>query len=551
MVVDTQAPGLEMGAARPPKVSPAPPDTPAPASRAGGAVVVVLLIGLAVTAAVAWTASTLNDRNESRLLDRQTQQVGTVLTAAIPSTQIPLVTAAQIAQATSGNVSKFEQYMSPYVEAKGQFVAASLWQRSGAGVRQLAAVGPPPELGPASTSTSSFVMQAYKSATFVVSPILGANPPHIGFAYAVPGGTGGYAVYAERAIPADRQSAVAKNSAFSDLHYAFYLGRSERAANLLTTDFPRLPVTGNSDKVVVPFGSSALTVVTAAAGPLGGTLPQELPWIFGVLGVVITVAAAWTAGRLVYRRRRAERDTAEILQLYGQQRSIAETLQHALLPRETPDIPGLELAVRYVPGVGGVDIGGDWYSVIAVDDEHFVFVVGDVSGRGISAASVMARLRFTIRAYALEGYSPSEILEKCSSQLSVLADGHFATILVGVADVTSREITLANAGHFNPLVIDGQHTDFVATSVGLPIGLSGGTYDATTATVPSRSTMIAFTDGLIERRGESIDVGLQRLQDATRGDHSSLEDLLTKVITLVGDDASEDDIAILGMRWLS
>ena len=193
-----------------------------------------------------------------------------------------------------------------------------------------------------------------------------------------------------RAIPANRKAGVASNSAFADLRYAIYIGPSESSRDLLTTDFSRLPVTGRHAKVSVPYGDTTLTVVTEPVGPLGGTLPARLPWIFGALGVLLTIAAALIAERLVRRRRAAERNAAEIRdlygelgQLFGQQRTIAETLQRALLPPETPSIRGLEMAVRYVPGARGIEIGGDWYSVIGIDNDHFAFVIGDVSGRGL------------------------------------------------------------------------------------------------------------------------------------------------------------------------
>ena len=216
--------------------------------------------------------------------------------------------------------------------------------------------------------------------------------------------------------------------------------------------------------------------------------------------------------------------------LFREQRTIAETLQRALLPKETPHIEGMEIAVEYVPGAKGMEIGGDWYSVIPVDDDRFAFVVGDVSGRGLSAATVMAALRFTIRTYALEGYWPTAILDKCSKQLHVLSDGHFATVLVGVGDLRRREITVANAGHLNPLVIDGESTSFIACRVGVPLGVPGGTYESVTVTMPPNSTLIAFTDGLVENRAESLDVGLKRLEEAVRGEACPLHLLLAKVI---------------------
>jgi serine phosphatase RsbU (regulator of sigma subunit) len=282
-----------------------------------------------------------------------------------------------------------------------------------------------------------------------------------------------------------------------------------------------------------------------------------LPWIFAVLGLLLSTTAAWITERLVRGRRTAERDSAQIRELYSelatlfrQQRTTSETLQRALLPRNSPHIPGMDFAVKYEPGAQGLEIGGDWYSIVAIDDAHFLFVIGDVSGHGLSAATVMAELRFTIRAYALEGNSPATILEKCSKQLDV-TNGHFATVLIGSVDVARHEITLANAGHLNPLLLTGEERSFIETALGVPLGVSGDSYDSVTISVPPRSSVIAFTDGLIERRGENLDIGLARLAAAADDGTLSLENLLTKVLSDLAYDASEDDIAMLGLRWLT
>jgi serine phosphatase RsbU (regulator of sigma subunit) len=162
----------------------------------------------------------------------------------------------------------------------------------------------------------------------------------------------------------------------------------------------------------------------------------------------------------------------------------------------------------------------------------------------------MAELRFTIRAYALEGNNPTTILEKCSKQLDV-ADGHFATVLIGSVDVGRHEITLANAGHLNPLLLTGDDKSFVETALGVPLGVSGERYRSVTLSVPPRSSVIAFTDGLVERRGENLDVGLARLAAAVDDGTLPLENLLTKVSAELAYEASEDDVAMLGLRWLS
>jgi len=531
-----------------------PPSAP---DHSRGVTVLVLIIGLLITASATWTAWTLNAKTQSRLLHLQTEQAGELLTAVVPETQTPLATAAQIAAFTGGSPSAFTRYFGPFVGSGQQFVSASLWEVGTGGARSIAVVGAAPDLSVTSATTASLINSALHSKSFVVAGIYGGRSPHIGYAYSLPGPAPRFVVYAEHAVPADRRSAVASNSAFADLNYAIFLGPDTAAGHLLTTSFGHVPVGGPTDEVSVPFGSTELTLLTAATGQLGGTLSARLPWIFAVLGVLLTALATWLTRWLMRRRVEAERVAGEISDLYRQlgdlyreQRTIAETLQRALLPHVIPDIPHLEIAVRYVPGTRGMDIGGDWYNVIPVDDRHFAFVIGDVSGRGVSAASVMAALRFTIRTLVLEGNSPAEVLAKCSSQIRTDIGGHFATALIGIGDMERHEVVLANAGHLNPLLMVSGGTAFVETTVGVPLGIPGRAYESVTVSTPPVSTMIAFTDGLVERRGESIDVGMQRLVTATGAGDGPLDGLLTKIIADLTDDQSEDDIAILALRWL-
>lgn len=513
----------------------------------------VLALGFVITAALVWTSWSLNSRNEGRLLTLQTDQAGDVLAAAVPSVEAPLTTSLEVASASNGDVREFTGYISAYIGPGKEFVSVSLWRLNGTTYRRVVTVGAA-DFAPSVQVRASLARAGLTPGLIVSAQQRGANE-RIGYALAPSGRPSHFEVYAEHAVPADRKAAVSANSAFADLHYAIYIGRSERPSDLLATSFSHLPPTGRTAKVTVPFGNTVLTLVGAPTEPLEGTWPSLLPWIFGASGVFLSAAAAWTTARLVRQRRSAERDATEIKDLYGelgtlfaQQRTIAETLQRVLLPQSTPDIAGMEFAVQYVPGAKGMEIGGDWYSVISVDEEHFAFVVGDVSGRGLSAATVMAELRFTIRAYIREGYSPSVILEKCSGQLQ-FADGHFATVLVGLVDVRAHQVTLANAGHLNPLLIDGHDTKFIFTPVGVPLGVPGGPYETITFSVPAGSTMIAFTDGLVERRGESLDVGLARLENAARGKTGPLDDLVSQVIVNLTEGASEDDIAVLGLRW--
>jgi serine phosphatase RsbU (regulator of sigma subunit) len=515
----------------------------------------VALIGLLVTASLAWTARALNRSNEHRLLEVQTAQAGALISSSILGIEAPLATALQIETVTGGNTGEFATFMAAYTGSGKVFASASVWQVAGSGANPVTSVGQPATLD--TTAVQALVAKALHSSTFVVTGIPANSPQVIGFALANPASPN-YAVVAERTIPVNRKVAVESNSAFSDLKYATYLGATTSTSQLATTDISpnKLPLKG-AVRVVVPFGDTSITLAATPLGHLGGGLGANLPWIVLVVGILLTVVSAFVAVQLARRRRQAERSSVTISGLYGdldrlyaEQRTIAVTLQRALLPRLIPSIENLEIASRYVAGADGVDVGGDWYSLVQIDDQRFAFVVGDVSGRGVGAATIMAQLRYTVRAYLLEGHGPGAVLEMCSRQLDIAVDGHFATVLVGVGDLRSREITLANAGHLNPLLVTGNQTTFVDTPVGPPIGIGPSAYAETTVAMAPGSTLLAFTDGLIERRGEDIDRGFERLADAATDLGPTLEGVLSRLLTTVAEDAAGDDIAILAFRWV-
>ena len=257
--------------------------------------------------------------------------------------------------------------------------------------------------------------------------IIGMAPPFLTrLGYASPAADRRFIVYGERALPADRRSRLQRNSAFSDLDYAVYLGRSVRPGNLLVASGRIPPLHGERASTKFPFGNNFLTLVVSPRVSLAGTLPQRLPWIIAIVGAILTLGATAFTVRLVQRRRSAEqvagrldRALSENQRLYAEQRTIAQTLQHALLPEQMPAIAGAQASARFEPGERGVDIGGDWYDVIPLDEQRLLVVVGDVSGRGLRAAATMASLRYAIHAYAAQNDPPAAILTKLSRILSV------------------------------------------------------------------------------------------------------------------------------------
>jgi serine phosphatase RsbU (regulator of sigma subunit) len=164
----------------------------------------------------------------------------------------------------------------------------------------------------------------------------------------------------------------------------------------------------------------------------------------------------------------------------------------------------------------------------------------------------MAALRHSIRALALQGDTAGDILAKLSRLVSVEQDGHFATVLIVEADPQTGSLAVASAGHACPLLVTDEGAEFLEVEIGMPVGVTGSpSYRTVERQVMPGAALLGFTDGLFERRGETIDAGLERLRstvaDAADRSLPALLDLL--VGRLAG--TAHDDAAILGVRWPS
>jgi serine phosphatase RsbU (regulator of sigma subunit) len=388
-----------------------------------------------------------------------------------------------------------------------------------------------------------------KSPELTVIPAHGKSGPVLQYTIAS-SSPSRYVVYAELALPKPGTNIVQSDPAFSGLGYALYLRGANGKETVLLASTADLPLEGRHDSTTIKVGDSNLRLVISSTGELGGSLLARLPLLLLAAGVVLALGAGALAERLIRQRERARVLAAENATLYAEQRTVAQTLQHSLLPEALPDTPGLAMAARYIAGAADVDIGGDWYDVVQLDNDHVLFAVGDVSGRGLTAGTIMASLRYAIRAYAAQGDSPATILGKLADLIDVGDSGHFATVLCGLIDVTNHEVTLANAAHPEPLLVDADQARFVATNVGVPIGVEQQTpYIPITITVPPSALLLAFTDGLVERRGEVLDVGLERLREAAARNHASIDALLADLGEHLTPDGPADDIAILGVKW--
>jgi GAF domain-containing protein/anti-sigma regulatory factor (Ser/Thr protein kinase) len=237
--------------------------------------------------------------------------------------------------------------------------------------------------------------------------------------------------------------------------------------------------------------------------------------------------------------------------LYEREHAVAETLQRSLLPETLPEIPGARMASRYVPGAADVAVGGDWYDVIPLGGGRVGLAMGDVVSRGVRAASVMGQLRNALRAYALDGRRPVEVLERLHALLRSLERREMATLVYMVLDPSSLSYTLSSAGHPPPLVLapDGR-VGLIEDGRGPPLGAVAdpGYSDASGVVCPG-ATILLYTDGLVERRDMWIDEGIAKLTEAA-GEAVELEpDALVErlLTTLVPQGGGEDDVALLAV----
>lgn len=233
--------------------------------------------------------------------------------------------------------------------------------------------------------------------------------------------------------------------------------------------------------------------------------------------------------------------------MYAYQRSMAETLQRSLLRKQLPQLPAMSVAARYLPARPEVEVGGDWYDVFLLPDTRIGMVIGDVAGRGVEAASVMGELQHALRAYAMEGHPPGLVLGRLNRLLELK---EMATILYLVFDPGAWTVRFANAGHLPPLIMSPDGHTALLEGGSPPLGGSALTeFEEYTAAIIPGSTIILFTDGLVEVRGESLDAGLARLVAvASAHGRDDPEVLLDRILAQVGSAAPADDIALLAVR---
>jgi serine phosphatase RsbU (regulator of sigma subunit)/anti-sigma regulatory factor (Ser/Thr protein kinase) len=238
-------------------------------------------------------------------------------------------------------------------------------------------------------------------------------------------------------------------------------------------------------------------------------------------------------------------------QVHEREHHAAEVFQRSLLPERLPDIDGVEVAARYVPGTIGYTVGGDWYDMFELEDGSIGLAVGDVVGHGVRAAATMGRLRTLLRAYGSEGFGPGAALERLNRLACEGGDETFATVVYAVVAPSRTRLRIATAGH--PPILLREADGTVRTIEGgrsLPIGAAEGTaYPEHELRIDPGVTLVLYTDGLVERRGESIDDGIERLITLLERTPGSLDRLADSVVEELESSDHTDDVALLTVQF--
>ncbi|WWR54974.1 SpoIIE family protein phosphatase [Streptomyces sp. SCSIO 30461] len=305
---------------------------------------------------------------------------------------------------------------------------------------------------------------------------------------------------------------------------------------LLASAYPGIPL----DAAV---GARAFLPLIASGRPVGSCiLGFDQPRGFAPEERTVLTALAGLIAQALERARR-----------YDTEAALARGLQDALLPHRLPAIENVETVGRYLPGTQGMDVGGDWYDVIETD-RGLDLVIGDVQGHGVSAAAIMGQLRSAVHAFALAGLEPADVVSGTNRLLSDLDPAHFATCCYVRLDPATGDAQAVRAGHPQPLIRrpDGA-TEVLDLAGGLILGVDPAeAYPVNELSIKPGEVLALFTDGLIERPGRDIDIGIEQLRSTlARSGPATVADVADRLIRDArrSTDRPDDIALLLTARW--
>jgi serine phosphatase RsbU (regulator of sigma subunit) len=300
--------------------------------------------------------------------------------------------------------------------------------------------------------------------------------------------------------------------------------------------------------------SGALAVVVlnySFLTPADEVLPSSGTEAVALVVYAVVVIAVCVTTETILRRARREAETTVQLQAHlDAERAALVAMQRALLPTRPPVGDAFEVALRYQAADEIAALGGDWYAVVPLGSQCVGLAIGDVVGHGTPSIALMAEVRFALRTLASEGAEPAALMSTLNRLVRRFEQGAMCTALYGIWDAREGSWVQAVAGHPPPVLRNGGKCRLLdETRPGLPLGVADDTaYPATRVPIEGASTLLLYTDGLVERRGESLDVSLQRLCDVVRGASDAPGQLCDDVMATLVTPRAHDDVAIVAAR---
>ena len=248
---------------------------------------------------------------------------------------------------------------------------------------------------------------------------------------------------------------------------------------------------------------------------------------------------------------RKARLNAELAEELAQERHVAIELQRAILPlHDDPfDLPGLRAVVRYLPASKAGRVGGDWYITAEMPSGLVLIAIGDVAGHGLAAAAGMARLRGALAGLAITGAEPGRLVSWLNDLVRHVAPEHTASVAAGYFDPATRKLTWAQAGHLPLVLVRGGWATMLDSPEGVLLGAGTGCYSATSAQLLVGDLLLLYSDGLVERRGRSLDDGLAGLAAAAHGSGDP-EQTVTAILDALRSAEPEDDTCLVALQIL-
>jgi serine phosphatase RsbU (regulator of sigma subunit) len=517
----------------------------APLHRLPAAALVALLL---LSVVVALLTRAVESDQDNRLLVQRANEVNLVLGSSISSLESTLTGLGNVAR--DGTKALFMKEASGDVAASPKTLTFALLRpdhgsyvvtvEAGQGL----AVG---EIVP--RSVAGILAAAQKGGELVATPVLGSGAKRVlGFALGGPSVPPGMVLYRQSALGPVKAPKEAGTAPFDELNVVLYDAPRSVPAQVVVTTTKDLPLAGRVNYLAFPVGASHWLLAVSSAQPLVGTVAAWAPWIALMVGIAASGLIAAILEQVVRRR-----DAA--VDLYHSEHRVAETLQYRLLPT-LATIPGLDIASRYVAASDSQQVGGDWFDVFDLGDGRTAVVIGDVMGHDIEAAAAMAQIRAALRAYALENDEPAPVLERLAHLVDAFDVTGLVTVIYGVLGPSNsdgaRQFRWGNAGHLPPLVraADGQVHELGDGRSGVIGAPATEPRDQGHAVLGRGSSLVLYTDGLVERPGTALTDSIGELRSSVQqvAPGTSADELCEAVLVARALEQTRDDIAMVVIR---